>query len=169
MSLPERQNCESYTKEGTGEKKKKQLRLHTTLPLISCPEKQPLLGRAESQKSAEIHQVRVQMGTGRGIQNQGSRGKWCWIWTVGRGFNRGDQKLCRTPALLLGGDGLHSPAGSCAPACDTPWIESPQPLPGNPFPGGLSRSVWSSGNNCPDTSDTENPEAKLEKPLMFNV
>lgn len=64
------------------------------------------------------------MGTGRGIQNQGSRGKWCWIWIVALGFNGSNQILGRTSALLfLGGDGLLNPAGSVPLPCDTAWIE----------------------------------------------
>lgn len=46
------------------------------ISLRSFPEKQPSLerSRAESQKSAEIYQVRMQMGTWKVIQNEGSRG-----------------------------------------------------------------------------------------------
>lgn len=109
----------------------------------------PLLGRAESQNCRDASGEDADGDWERHPKSEEKR-KMVLLWTVALASN---MILGRTSALLSG-DGLHTPC------CVThSGLSSLNPS----IPWGLS-GVWSSGSNCPvraDTSDTENPEAKL--------
>lgn len=79
MSFPERQNCESYAKEKAKKSCWDFLQHCCIYILRQLPWKAASLERrrAERQKSAQIHQVRMQMSTWKVIQNERSRGsRW---------------------------------------------------------------------------------------------